>query len=177
MRAVTWNVNGLRACVGKGFVESFTTLDADVFCLQETKLQEGQIVLDLPGYHQYWNYAEKKGYSGTAVFTKTEPLSVSYGIGVEVHDHEGRVITLEFEDDEWIVTDLDEVGDDEDYEAGIERVAGGDKDLIAKFYEAHDMSGDPLKSIREKYIREYVEENKLDVTAYQDEGWDPVELK
>ena len=87
------------------------------------------------------------------------------------------IITLELEDDEWIVTDLDEVGDDEDYEAGIERVAGGDKDLIAKFYEAHDMSGDPLKSIREKYIREYVEENELDVTAYQDEGWDPVELK
>ena len=98
MKFISWNVNGLRACVGKGFVESFTTLDADVFCLQETKLQEGQIVLDLPGYHQYWNYAEKKGYSGTAVFTKTEPLSVSYGIGVEVHDHEGRVITLEFED-------------------------------------------------------------------------------
>ena len=87
------------------------------------------------------------------------------------------IITLELEDDEWIVTDLDEVGDDEDYEAGIERVAGGDKDLIAKFYEAHDMSGEPLKSIREKYIREYVEENELDVTAYQDEGWDPVELK
>ena len=87
------------------------------------------------------------------------------------------IITLELEDDEWSVTDLDEVGDDEDYEAGIERVAGGDKDLIAKFYEAHDMSGDPLKSIREKYIREYVEENELDVTAYQDEGWDPVELK
>lgn len=98
MKFISWNVNGLRACVGKGFVESFNALDADVFCLQETKLQEGQIVLDLPGYHQYWNYAEKKGYSGTAVFTKTEPLSVSYGIGVEEHDHEGRVITLEFED-------------------------------------------------------------------------------
>ncbi len=88
----------MRACVGKGFVEAFNALDADVFCLQETKLQEGQIVLDLPGYHQYWNYAEKKGYSGTAVFTKNEPLAVSYGIGVEEHDHEGRVITLEFED-------------------------------------------------------------------------------
>ena len=98
MKFISWNVNGLRACVGKGFVESFNALDADVFCLQETKLQEGQIVLDLPGYHQYWNYAEKKGYSGTAVFTKNEPLAVSYGIGVEEHDHEGRVITLEFED-------------------------------------------------------------------------------
>ena len=87
------------------------------------------------------------------------------------------IITLELEDDEWIVTDLDEVGDDEDYEAGIERIAGGDKDLMAKLYEAHDMSGDPMKSIREKYIREYIEESELDVTAYQDEGWDPVELK
>ncbi len=98
MKFVSWNVNGLRACVGKGFVESFNALDADVFCLQETKLQEGQIDLDLPGYHQYWNYAEKKGYSGTAVFTRKEPLAVSYGIGIEEHDHEGRVITLEFED-------------------------------------------------------------------------------
>ena len=98
MKFISWNVNGLRACVGKGFMDSFRALDADVFCLQETKLQEGQISLDLPGYHQYWNYAEKKGYSGTAIFTRIEPLSVSYGIGVEEHDHEGRVITLEFED-------------------------------------------------------------------------------
>ena len=98
MKFISWNVNGLRACVGKGFMDSFRALDADVFCLQETKLQEGQISLDLPGYHQYWNYTEKKGYSGTAIFTRTEPLSVSYGIGVEEHDHEGRVITLEFED-------------------------------------------------------------------------------
>ena len=97
MKFISWNVNGLRACVGKGFMDSFRALDADVFCLQETKLQEGQISLDLPGYHQYWNYAEKKGYSGTAIFTRIEPLSVSYGIGVEEHDHEGRVITLEFE--------------------------------------------------------------------------------
>ena len=96
MRFISWNVNGLRACVGKNFLEAFESLDADVFCLQETKLQEGQIDLELPGYHQYWNYAEKKGYSGTAVFTKTEPVSVSYGIGVEEHDHEGRVITCEF---------------------------------------------------------------------------------
>ena len=96
MRFISWNVNGLRACVGKNFMEAFESLDADVFCLQETKLQEGQIDLELPGYHQYWNYAEKKGYSGTAVFTKTEPVSVSYGIGVEEHDHEGRVITCEF---------------------------------------------------------------------------------
>ncbi|MEE3468492.1 MAG: exodeoxyribonuclease III [Eubacterium sp.] len=98
MKLISWNVNGLRACVGKNFMEAFTSLDADVFCLQETKLQEGQIDLDLPGYHMYWNYAEKKGYSGTAVFTKVEPLSVTYGIGVEEHDHEGRVITCEFED-------------------------------------------------------------------------------
>ncbi len=96
MKLISWNVNGLRACVGKNFIEDFKKLDADIFCLQETKLQEGQISLELPGYHQYWNYAEKKGYSGTAVFTKEEPLSVSYGIGIEEHDHEGRVITLEF---------------------------------------------------------------------------------
>ena len=98
MKLISWNVNGLRACVGTNFMEDFKKLDADIFCLQETKLQEGQIALDLPGYHQYWNYAEKKGYSGTAVFTRKEPLSVAYGIGVEEHDHEGRVITLEFED-------------------------------------------------------------------------------
>ena len=97
MKLISWNVNGLRACVGKNFMEAFEALDADVFCLQETKLQEGQIDLDLPGYHMYWNYAEKKGYSGTAVFTKSEPLNVTYGIGVEEHDHEGRVITCEFE--------------------------------------------------------------------------------
>ena len=98
MKFISWNVNGLRAVVGKNFMEAFNALDADIFCLQETKLQAGQIDLDLPGYKQYWNYAEKKGYSGTAVFTKKEPLSVTYGIGVEQHDHEGRVITLEYED-------------------------------------------------------------------------------
>jgi len=98
MKLISWNVNGLRACAGKNFMEDFKKLDADIFCLQETKLQEEQISLDLPGYYQYWNYAEKKGYSGTAVFTKKEPLSVSYGIGIEEHDHEGRVITLEFPD-------------------------------------------------------------------------------
>lgn len=96
MKMVSWNVNGLRAVMGKGFMEAFGQLDADLFCLQETKLQEGQIDLDLPGYHQYWNYAEKKGYSGTAVFSRQEPLSVRLGIGIEEHDHEGRVITLEF---------------------------------------------------------------------------------
>ena len=96
-KLISWNVNGLRACVEKGFSGFFEDVDADVFCLQETKLQEGQISLDLPGFHQYWNYAEKKGYSGTAVFTKQEPLSVSRGIGIEEHDHEGRVITLEFD--------------------------------------------------------------------------------
>ena len=97
MKLISWNVNGLRACVGKNFLEDFQKLDADIFCLQETKLQEGQIDLELPGYRQYWNYAENKGYSGTAVFTKLEPLSVSFGMGIEEHDHEGRVITLEFE--------------------------------------------------------------------------------
>ncbi|MDD6880687.1 MAG: exodeoxyribonuclease III [Firmicutes bacterium] len=98
MKLISWNVNGLRAVMGKGFLDIFKDLDADILCLQETKLQEGQIELELPGYFQYWNYAEKKGYSGTAVFTKKEPLDVHYGIGIEEHDHEGRVITLEFED-------------------------------------------------------------------------------
>lgn len=97
MKFVSWNVNGIRACIGKGFEDAFRQLDADIFCLQETKVQEGQVALDLPGYYQYWNYAEKKGYSGTAVFTKKEPLAVSYGIGIPDHDREGRVITLEFE--------------------------------------------------------------------------------
>ena len=103
VKCISWNVNGLRAVMNKGFMESFMSLDADIFCLQETKLQEGQIALDLPGYQQYWNYAEKKGYSGTAVFTRLEPLSVSYGIGIPEHDHEGRVITLEFEEF-WFIT-------------------------------------------------------------------------
>ncbi len=98
MTLISWNVNGLRACVGKNFTEYFKEADADIFCLQETKMQEGQLALDTPGYHQYWNYAEKKGYSGTAIFTKKEPQAVTYGIGVEEHDHEGRVITLEFAD-------------------------------------------------------------------------------
>ena len=98
MKFISWNVNGLRACMGKGFMDFFKEIDADIFCLQETKLSEGQIELDTPGYHQYWNYAEKKGYSGTAVFTKKEPISVTYGIGIEEHDHEGRVITAEFDD-------------------------------------------------------------------------------
>ena len=95
---VSWNVNGLRACLEKGFMDAFRQLDADVFCLQETQLQQGQITLDLPGYYQFWNYAEKKGYSGTAVFSREEPLSVRYGLGIDQHDHEGRVITLEFPD-------------------------------------------------------------------------------
>ena len=98
MKLISWNVNGLRACVTKGFVDIFRSMDADVFCLQETKLQEGQIDLDLPDYHCYWNYAEKKGYSGTAMFLKREPLAVTYGIGVDKHDREGRVITAELED-------------------------------------------------------------------------------
>lgn len=96
MRLISWNVNGLRACVQKNFMEFFWGIDADVFCVQETKLQEGQIDLDLPGYFQYWNYAVKKGYSGTAIFTKREAISVKYGIGIEEHDQEGRVITLEY---------------------------------------------------------------------------------
>ena len=98
MKMVSWNVNGLRACVTKGFVDIFNKLDADIFCLQETKLQEGQIDLPLEGYYQYWNYAEKKGYSGTAIFTKKEPLTVTNGIGIDEHNTEGRVITLEFQD-------------------------------------------------------------------------------
>ena len=97
MKLISWNVNGLRACVQKGFLEYFNSVNADVFCIQESKLQEGQIELDLSGYEQYWNYAEKKGYSGTAIFTKQKPLNVTYGIGIEEHDKEGRVITLEFE--------------------------------------------------------------------------------
>ena len=98
MKYISWNVNGLRAVLGKNFMEDFERLDADAFCLQETKCQKGQVELDLPGYEQYWNYADRKGYSGTAVFTKHKPLSVSYGIGIDEHDHEGRVITLEYED-------------------------------------------------------------------------------
>ena len=97
MKLISWNVNGLRACVGKNFMDFFKEADADIFCIQESKLSEGQISLDLPGYYQYWNYAKKKGYSGTAIFTKQEPLHVSYGIGIPEHDQEGRVITLEFE--------------------------------------------------------------------------------
>lgn len=98
MKLISWNVNGLRACVGKGFLEFVQAQDADFFCIQETKLQEGQIELDLPEYYKYWNYAEKKGYSGTAILAKKEALAVSYGIGIDEHDHEGRVITLEYED-------------------------------------------------------------------------------
>ncbi len=97
MKLISWNVNGIRACVTKGFLEYFNEMDADIFCIQESKLQEGQINLELEGYHQYWNYAEKKGYSGTAIFTKEKPLNVVYGLGIEEHDKEGRVITLEFE--------------------------------------------------------------------------------
>ncbi|MEZ7791948.1 exodeoxyribonuclease III [Niallia circulans] len=98
MKLVTWNVNGIRACVKKGFLDFFQQIDADIFCLQETKLQEGQIKLQLEGYHQFWNYAERKGYSGTAVFTKEKPLSVQYGIGEDFEELEGRAITLEFKD-------------------------------------------------------------------------------
>lgn len=103
MKLISWNVNGLRACCDKGFRESFATLDADFFCLQETKMQEGQLDLSFEGYESYWNYAEKKGYSGTAIFTKHKPISVSYGIGIDEHDHEGRVITLEM-DNFYLVT-------------------------------------------------------------------------
>ena len=98
MKFISWNVNGLRACMQKGFEDFFKEIDADIFCLQETKLSEGQLSMELPEYHQYWNYADKKGYSGTALFTKKEPLNVTYGIGVDEHDHEGRVITAEYED-------------------------------------------------------------------------------
>ena len=97
MKLVSWNVNGIRACVQKGFMDFFNKEDADIFCIQESKMQEGQLELGMPGYYQYWNYAERKGYSGTAIFTKKEPISVQYGIGIDEHDHEGRVITLEYE--------------------------------------------------------------------------------
>ena len=103
MKLISWNVNGLRACVGKGFEENFRQLDADFFCLQETKMQEGQLDLAFEGYESYWNYADKKGYSGTAIFTKHHPVSVTYGMGIDEHDHEGRVITLEM-DDFYLVT-------------------------------------------------------------------------
>ena len=103
MKFISWNVNGLRACTGKGFEDSFRQLDADFFCLQETKMQAGQLDLQFPGYTSYWNYAEKKGYSGTAIYTRHTPLAVTYGIGIDEHDHEGRVITLEM-DDFYLVT-------------------------------------------------------------------------
>ena len=103
MKLISWNVNGLRACMGKGFMDFFTAVDADAVCLQETKMQAGQLTLELPGYEQYWNYAEKKGYSGTAIFTRVPPLSVRYGLGIPEHDTEGRVIALEFEKF-WLVT-------------------------------------------------------------------------
>ena len=95
MKLISWNVNGLRACAGKNFREEFAALDADFFCIQETKMQEGQLDLEFPGYESFWNYADKKGYSGTAIYSKHQPLSVAYGIGIDEHDHEGRVITLE----------------------------------------------------------------------------------
>lgn len=98
MKFISWNVNGIRACVKKGFLDFFCEADADIFCIQESKMQEGQLALELDGYYQYWNYAEKKGYSGTGIFTKKEPLLVSYGMGIEEHDREGRIITLEFDD-------------------------------------------------------------------------------
>lgn len=96
-KLISWNVNGIRACAGKGFMDFFNSIDADIFCIQESKMQEGQLTLDMLGYHQFWNYADKKGYSGTAIFTKKEPISVANGIGIDEHDHEGRVITLEYE--------------------------------------------------------------------------------
>lgn len=98
MKLISWNVNGIRACIQKSFIDIFNELDADIFCIQESKLSEGQLELDIPGYYQYWNYAKKKGYSGTAVFAKKEPVNVTYGVGIEEHDNEGRVITLEYEE-------------------------------------------------------------------------------
>lgn len=98
MKLISWNVNGIRACIQKGFLDIFNEFDADIFCIQESKLSEGQLELDIPGYYQYWNYAKKKGYSGTAVFAKKEPVNVTYGLGIEEHDNEGRVITLEYEE-------------------------------------------------------------------------------
>ena len=100
-KLISWNVNGIRACAGKGFMDFFNDIDADIFCIQESKMQEGQLTLDMPGYHQFWNYADKKGYSGTAIFTKEEPISVANGIGIDEHDHEGRVITLNMKTSIW----------------------------------------------------------------------------
>ena len=112
MKFISWNVNGLRACVTKGFLDFFKEVDADIFCLQETKLQEGQIDLNLEGYYDYWNYAQKKGYSGTAIFTKKKPISVAYGIDIEEHDNEGRVITLEFENFYYIACYVPNAGEE-----------------------------------------------------------------
>ena len=98
MKFISWNVNGLRACAGKGFADAFAALDADFFCLQETKMQEGQLDMQFPGYQSYWNYADKKGYSGTAIYTRHPPLNVTYGIGIDEHDHEGRVVTMEMQE-------------------------------------------------------------------------------
>ena len=120
LRFISWNVNGLRACVGKDFENQFKELDADFFCLQETKMQEGQLDLLFEGYESYWNYAEKKGYSGTAIYTKHKPLSVSYGMGIEEHDHEGRIITLEY-DQFYLVTCYIQIAADDDWFLGIKR--------------------------------------------------------
>ena len=133
-KLISWNVNGLRACVGKGFLDFFREAEADVFCIQESKLQEGQIELDLPGYHQYWNYARKKGYSGTAMFTKEEPVSVSYGIGMEEHDTEGRVITAEFPE-YYVVTNRKNAGfTDEERGKFTDLLAAGFVDTFRYFY-------------------------------------------
>ncbi len=112
MKFISWNVNGIRACVQKGFLDFFNEIDADIFCLQETKMQEGQLELDLPGYYQYWNYADKKGYSGTALFTKEKPINVTYGLGIDEHNHEGRLITAEFEDFYFITVYVPNSGDE-----------------------------------------------------------------
>ena len=121
MKCISWNVNGIRACVQKGFVDFFKEADAYIFCLQETKMQEGQLVLDLPGYHQYWNSAVKKGYSGTAVFTKEEPLSVTYGLGIEEHDQEGPSIKDQ--------TCINRQCQNQDYSAGIKTTETSTDDL------------------------------------------------
>ncbi len=143
MKFISWNVNGLRACVQKGFLDFFREADADIFCVQETKLQEGQIDLETPGYHQYWNYAEKKGYSGTAVFTKKEPLSVSLGIGQEEHDREGRVITLEY-DGFYFVTVYTPNSQNELAQAFLPDGVGGSLPLLSE-EAGEDKAGDLLR--------------------------------
>ena len=139
LRFISWNVNGLRACVGKDFENQFKALDADFFCLQETKMQEGQLDLTFEGYESYWNYAEKKGYSGTAIYTKHKPLSVSYGMGVEEHDHEGRIITLEYE--QFYLVTCYTPNSQTEFREGLDELAGHYKEVLKLLGEDPEREG------------------------------------